>query len=954
MKKQLIHKGRKCLISFLAIIFLFSISTVRAQEKKTIYQNQKLDSLQHDNVNVAFGEQSYNSVTSAISTIYAADLTKRVTPMVGNALVGRLPGLFVRQTSGAPGSVPSLTIRGRSTFNATNPLVIVDGFRAEYNQLSLYEIESVSVLKDASATVLYGMDAANGVLLVTTKRGKIGGMKVDFNYNYGIQQPTQLPQLLNATEYATYYNQARVNDRLPIKYDPVTDIPFYGQGGNYQYTHPDNNFLKDFLLSSAPVMTGGLNISGGNDKSRYMVSLGYIANEGILNFSNLNKYSTQAKMDKVNVRTNLDVNVLKGLTASIDVAVSFDNRNYPGVGVDGIINTLLQTPPQEYSIKNPNGSLGGTATYKDNPLGLISQTGYQTFLQRNLDVNLRLEYAFDNALKGLKLGAAGSSTTWMVLWDNKTRAFATYSIDDPANLATSTYTHHGDSTNLNWGSDVVTYKRMTFEANATYSRSFGVHKIDGLLMYHMDRFVQQITSSNPYNYDNGGLGLRLAYSNNDKYFAEFAGSYYGQEQYNPTNRFKFFPAGSLAWIASKEDFLSENDKIDYLKVRASYGIVGGGSGQLFPGYNAKNRMNYAQYYQKFGGVNFGETNSFAPSGASYQLGALANPNLSSDLSHKLNVGFESTLLDHINVKFDYFYDKRTDILAWDNLMPATMGFAGRLSYLNGGQVDTQGYEFSIDYFGEQGDFSYLINGGIWYNKSKIVKKPDVIPLPGVDNRSGINMPIGQYFGYEQIGFYATDTEAANATVKQTFGYTQAGDAIYKDNTGDNRIDISDMVPLGYSYIPQYEYSVSIDLKYKGIYLSALGQGTMNSSVMLGGYAVPFSTQGNAYKTFTENSWTPATASTAKFPRLSTSANANNSQASSMWLISADYFKLRNLEIGYEFPKAWLKEIKFNSARVYLLGLDLFTFAKEFKHGDPETLGIYPSMKSYSLGLSVTF
>ena len=952
MKIQLIHKERRCLIPFLAIILLLSITTIRAQEK--ILNTQQLDSLQQGLVKVAFGEQSYNSVTAAISTIYATDLTKRVTPMVGNALVGRLPGLFVRQSSGAPGSVPTLTIRGQNTFNAATPLVIVDGFRAEYNQLSLYEIESVSVLKDASATVLYGMDAANGVLLVTTKRGKIGGMKVDFNYNYGIQQPTQLPTLLNATGYATYYNQARLNDRLPVKYDPVSDIPFYGKGGNYTFTHPDNNFVKDFLLNSAPVMTGGLNISGGNEKSRYMVSLGYIANEGILNFSNLNSYSTQARMDKVNVRTNLDVNVLKGLTASIDVAVSFDNRNYPGYGIDGIISTLLQTPPQEYVVKNPNGSLGGTATFKDNPLGMISQSGYQTSLQRNLDVNLRLEYAFDNALKGLKLGAAGSSTTWMVLWDNKTRSFATYSMDDPSNLASTTYTQHGDSTNLVWGSDVVTYKRMTFEANATYSRTFGAHKVDGLLMYHMDRYVQQISSSNPYNYDNGGLGLRLAYSNNNKYFAEFAGSYYGQEQYNPANRFRFFPTGSMAWIASKEDFLSENDKIDYLKLRASYGIVGGGSGQLFPGYNAKTRMNYAQYYQKFGGVNFGETNSFAPASASYQLGPLANPYLSADLSHKFNVGFESTLINHINVKFDYFYDKRTDILAWNNMMPATMGFAGRLSYLNGGQVNNQGYELSVDFFGEQGEFSYLINGGLWYSKSKMVKKPDVIPLPGVDNRSGINMPIGQNFGYEVIGFYATDADAANATVKQTFGYTQAGDAIYKDNTGDNRIDISDMVPLGFTYNPQYEFALSIDLKYKGVYLSALGQGTLNSSVMLGGYAVPFSTQGNAYKTFTENSWTPATAATAKYPRLSTTANANNSQPSSIWLVSTDYLKLRNLEIGYELPKAWLNELKFKSARVYLLGLDLFTVAKEYKHGDPETLGIYPSMKSYSLGISLTF
>lgn len=363
---------------------------------------------------------------------------------------------------------------------------------------------------------------------------------------------------------------------------------------------------------------------------------------------------------------------------------------------------------------------------------------------------------------------------------------------------------------------------------------------------------------------------------------------------------------------------------------------------------------YEQYYQKVGGVNFGETNSYAPASASYQLGFLANPAISCDLSHKLNVGFETSLIKHINVKFDYYFDKRTDILAINNLMPATMGFAGRLSYANGGQVNNSGYELSVDYSGNTGDFSYVVNGGVWYNKSKVVKKPDVIPLPGIDNRSGIGMPVGQFFGYEAIGFYATDADAKNATVKQTFGNTQAGDIIYKDNTGDGKIDISDMVPLGYSFVPQYTYSLSFELKYKGIYLAAMGQGTLNSSVMMGGYAVPFSTQGNAYKPITEKSWSPTYTGTPLYPRLSTTAVSNNIQSSSLWLRSGDYFKLRNLELGYDLPKSMLKAISFKAARIYLKGLDLFAYAKDLKHIDPETLSFYPTLRSYNLGVSLTF
>lgn len=949
----MIHKMEKRALAYFTKIILPGIILCSSHSFAADNTGLIADTLRSKTVEVAYGQQSGLSVSSAISTIYADELTKQTVPAVGDALVGRLPGLNVRKNAGV-GSTPSLIVRGQSTFNDNRPLIVVDGFIAEYSSLSLYEIESISVLKDASATVLYGMEAANGVLLVTTKRGKIGKMKINAQLDYSIQQPTQLPKLLNATEYALYYNQARANDKLPFRYDPLTDIPNYGKPGDYMYTHPDINYFDEYTKSSAPLVTGGLNITGGNDKTRYMVSLGYLANQGIFNHTGLNKYSTQVSMDKVNIRTNLDVNVLKGLTAAVDVAVVFDSRNYPGNSVDAIMNTLMQLPPQTFPVKNPNGTLGGNATYKNNPLGMIAHSGYQTSLQRNLDVNLRLKYEFDKSLKGLSVGIAGASSTWMTLWDNKTRSYSSYSIDDPQNLAGTTYTQHGDSTNLAWTTDVIAYKLITFEGNIAYNRQFGKHSMNTLVMAHADRFALQVSSLTPYNYVNAGLGGRINYAYDNKYFAELAGSYYGQEQYKPDNRFRFFPAASVAWVASNEDFIKNITAIDLLKIRASHGIVGGGSGLLFPGNNVRTRLFYAQYFQKLGGVSFGETNSFAPGTASYQLGIPANPDISSDKAVKSNLGVELSLLKHLRVNLDVYTEDRMDILANNNLMPQTMGYAGRIASINGGHVKNSGYDLDVNYTGRQGDFSYALNAGVWYNKSKIVKKPDVIPLPGIDRRSGIGMPVGQIFGYEAIGFYATDEEADNATVRQTFGNTQAGDAIYKDNTGDDKIDISDMVPLGYSAIPQYTYTAGFELKYKNLSFAVMGQGTMNSSYMLGGYVVPFSTQGNAYKSFTEGSWSPSNMENAKYPRLSTTANSNNIQPSSLWLVSGDYFKLRNIEVGYEFPEKTLKAIGFSSMRIYARGLDLFTYSKEIKHLDPETLSIYPAMKSVTAGINVSF
>lgn len=946
MKKYSNNTVRRVLMPMFTLTLILSLSAEVSAEVRAEKTTKKLqtDSLQKSKVvDIAYGQQDYNAVTGSISTVYSKDLQKRPLPSTGEALVGMLPGLTVEQNSGEPGSTPSITIRGRNTYGSSAPLVIVDGFKADYNQLSLYEIESISILKDATAVALYGQDAANGVLLVTTKRGAVGRTVIDFNFSYGVQQPTQAPELLNAREYATLYNQALKNDGLPIKYSETKDIPNYGKGGSYAYTHPDNNYFDQILKPLAQYMVGGINVSGGSDKLRYMVTGGYMHNGGIYKYADENDYSTQSSMNRVNLRANLDIDVNDHFSIQTNIGGRLDSRNYPGASAGDIFNSMYMTPPQEYPLFNPDNSLGGSANYTTNPVGLIANKGYKTLMIRNLDMIVRANYKFGGSLEGLSVGVGGSATSFMQLWDNKTKNFATYAIESVTDN-NYTYKQYGKASDLAWETETSGDQRLNFEANASYEKSFGKHEISGMVMFHMDRYKH---TRNHYQFSNAGFGFRAHYGYAQKYFAEFAAGYYGQEQYAPGNRFGFFPSIAGAWVVSNENFLKDSKVVNYLKVRGSYGMVGGSA---FTGTNIQDRVYYKQYYTGSPDSYFGVENSSAYMGR--QEGSIANPDITWDKSFKTDVSAEATLWNHVRVMFDYFHDRRTDILTRDLNLPGILGMNnGRQPYSNGGEVVNKGYEATLQYYGQVKDFRYSVSGGVWFNRSKIVKKPDAT-IYEYAHRSVIGKPVGQQFGYIDNGFF-TDAILVNYPITQTFGDVIAGDTRYVDQTGDNIINNNDMVPIGYSGMPEYTYTASIELGYKGFYLSAMGQGTANSSIVLGGYFIPFASQGNSFS-YAKKSWTPNTAETATFPRLSSVANTNNNQSSTVWLRSADYFKLRNVEIGYDFPQKWLQKIFFKEARVYLRGLNLLTVSKDIDFIDPETLSAYPSMRSYNVGVSVKF
>jgi TonB-linked SusC/RagA family outer membrane protein len=894
-------------------------------------------------IDVAYGKQVRRALTSSASTIYSDELLKNTVTNVGNALSGHLPGLTVMQQSGEPGAdMANLFIRGRNTYNVNSPLLLVDGFETDFQQLALFEIESISILKDAAALVMYGQKGANGAILVTTKRGQEGKTRITFNLYGGVQQPQKMPTLLNSYQYATLYNEALQNDGLPVLYSQ-TDLGHY-QSGDDPYLYPNNNFFDQLIKTSSPLIQGDIGLRGGTKVLKYFVSMNYMKNGGLYNFSEMNTgYNTQSSLDRYNLRANLDLNITDYLSAKIDIGGRLDDRHYPGRSAADIWNGMYNTPPLSYPMLNPNGTIGGNQQFTNNPYGLLTGSGYQSSSERNLNVSVRLKYKLDDFVKGLSAGVSGSVSNWMQAIDNRSRTFAVYALQKSG--ADYSYTKIGENSALSWVTGSGHTNRNSFEANANYETTKGDNTLSAMLLYHMDRYV--VRGSHLYQ-GNQGFSGRIHYGYKNRYFAEVTSGYYGSEVFAAGKRFGLFPAAALGWVASDEDFVKNSlPFVNYLKLRGSYGLTG--SNTSFTGISVTDRIFVNQYYSGATGYAFGPAMGTTKVGR--QEGRMANPDLTWDKAYKTDLSAEMQLFRHINFMFTWFNELRTDILTVDAAsIPETLGYSnGRQPYRNGGEVKNHGYETTLEYFGSAGDFKYSVEAGVWFNRSEITKKPDLTIYPDA-YRNATGKPVGQIFGLEAIGYYKSAADVANYP-KQMFGIVGAGDVIYKDQNGDNLVDDNDKKPIGFSSVPEYFYSLNLNLKYHNFDFTAFFQGVANSSAMLSSYFIPFSTKGNAYD-FAFDRWTTGNQNAA-LPRLSTVANSNNNQSSTVWLRSADYLKLRNLELGYKLPANVLKKISIDNIRLFVRGMNLFTQSKEIDFIDPEGLTGYPSMKSVSLGVNVT-
>jgi TonB-linked SusC/RagA family outer membrane protein len=882
-------------------------------------------------------------VTSAISSIAGETLQKSFVSNIGNTLYGQLPGLTVMQKSSQPGlDFPGMTVRGINTFGTGgNMLVIVDGFPSTeifFQQLTPQEIESIQLLKDASATAIYGNRGANGVLLVTTKKGVAGKLKINFSAQYGLQQATRLPQFLGAYDYANLYNEALRNDGITTpKYD-ATALEAYRTGSN-PLLYPDVNWQDEVLRKTAPLGNYNFNATGGNDYVRYFVLFNAVTNGGLQKqTADLSEYSKNANYSRYNFRTNVDVTLTKRLSAVITLGGTVEDAVNPGTSnsTKPLFDLITSIPSNSFPVYAAAGKFGGNDIYS-NPYGDILQKGYFESNGRAAQATFQLTHALDMITPGLSISGSVGYNSYFRAYSVRSRDYERTSISQNA-AGECIYTSIGQNTSLT-ADEKETYqeRNLSFHANLDYKRKFGVHAIDATLVANNDDYIY---TDHSFSYRNIGLGGRATYTFNDKYIAEGSFGYTGSENFPKGHRFGFFPAGSLGWVLSNEDFLRGNQAINFLKLRGSYGLVGndniGGT-----------RFMFDQYYKWGGYYNLGYENTGINI---YYEGTLANPHVTWEKEKKANIGLDAVLFNQFTVNLDVFNHNRYDILAMPyRTIPQFIGVETPL--MNIGKVNNKGFEAVVRYDSKKTtDFTYFVEASAWYAKNKIDYNGEMLQENEYLYRTG--QRINQPFVLEAIGFFKDEADIANSP-RQIFSDVKPGDIKYKNQNGDDVIDQNDVVPIGYTDVPELTFALRSGFSYKGFDLNFLLQGVTNRTVYLSGNQYEaFQNNGNI-STIALGRWTQETADQATYPRLSASNNPNNfEQQSSFWQKNGSFLKLRNLEIGYTLPQVLTGKIKIEKTRVFFNATNLFSIDHLEGYSDPETLSGYPAMRTFSLGINI--
>lgn len=897
---------------------------------------------------IAYGVQPAWKVTGALSTVTGNDLRKNFTTNLGNTLFGRIPGLTVSQGGGEPGNdSPSLRVRGTGTYNAgRNVLILVDGYESSYEQLVPDEIETVSLLKDASATAIYGLRGANGVLLITTKRGTESPLVVNFSTQQGFHTASRLPQFLGSYDYARLYNEGLKNDGKAPAYSD-TDLDAYRTGSD-PYFHPNVNWYDQVLRKTAPISNYNLNFKGGNSSVRYFVLLNAVISNGLYkNTGDMVAESTNSTYSRFNFRSNVDINLTKRLSASLTLGGSVEDKSNPGGTTTGaIFNSLATLPPNAFPVYNANGTFGGTSALS-NPLANLLQTGSYTSNGRTLQTNLRFTEQLDMIASGLSISAAVSFNNFFRTYSDKTKQYERYSVTKGV-AGDTIYTRFGQNTSLA-GNEANSdqYRNIIFQGFLNYDKTVGKHSIQALLMYNSDSYTNTNQGSSAIEslpYKHLGGGGRVTYTNDSKYIGEVSFGYMGSEAFPKSRRYGFFPAASVGWIASNENFLKDNSLVTYLKLRASYGLTG--NDQIA----SPNRYYYEQPYRYTASYYLGTNNT--------QVFGLAegnaNTNVSWETAKQFNVGAELTLAKRLDVGFDIFRQDRYDILAAPNsTVPQYIGTT--LPQLNQGKVTNSGFEATVRYSSKPAapanQFQYMVEASGWYAQNKIVYNSEAIRLNDYQYTTG--QPIGQPFGLQALGLFKDQADIA-ASPRQIFSTVQPGDIKYKDQNGDGIIDQNDTRPIGNTSVPTLTVSLHSRLQYKGFDLEFLFQGVTGRTAYFGGTLFQAFQNNGQVGPIALNRWTPETAATATYPRLSASNNQNNFQFSDYWQRDGSFIKLRSLELGYTFNSQLVKRIKLNNARLFINGTNLFSLDHMEGYADPEVIGGYPPLRTVSVGIRLQF
>lgn len=959
--------GPSSVLSFSYIGFMPQKVTVGKLRNLNIKMESDVKGLE-EVVVVGYGSQKRESVIGAITTMKPAALQVNQSRSVTNALAGQVAGIIAVQRSGEPGNDASdFWIRGISSFGAgTTPLVLVDGIERSLTNISPEEIESFSVLKDATATAVYGVRGANGVILVQTKRGQIGKPRVQVKADYGFSAPTMLPDFVDGAKYMEVMNVASQYSSGKDMY--TLDAINATRDGSDPDLYPNVNWLKGITKNHVPNGRVSLDINGGTERLRYSMVLAYFSEQGMTVTDPSVEYKNSNNLSRYNIRTNLDMNLTSSTEINVSLGGFIMNQRAPGFSTTAspftdIIYLAFKNTPIVHPMIYSNGQVPAN-TSQTNPWAAAARSGYISSYKSSLQSVFALTQDIGKLwepLKGLKAKATFSFDTYA--WNSflRRKRQTTYMAtgrDEEGNLLTG-ITNQGDDF-LGYGKEAGGNRTMYFEGQLSYSRLLAdAHQVDGLLLYNMRDYVNADAASSIYSlpYRTQGIAARLSYSYKGRYFIEGNFGYNGSENFARGNKWGFFPSVAGGWLVTNERFMENTASVlSKLKIRGSYGLVG--NDQL-----AGRRFAFLSTIGGTDGYTYGLTGNQVFSGSSE--GEFGVENLSWETVKKTDIGIELGLWDCINIQADYFHEKREDIFMQRKTIPETAGFSTN-PWANFGIVKNKGFDASLEANKSLGkDFFLSLRGTFTFSRNKIVEYDEAEAMKQT-TRSRTGNSLNTYYGLKAIGLFQEEDFKADGTLidgipNHTFEPVKPGDIRYEDTNNDGKVDTYDQQPIGHPSVPEIVYGFGFSARWKNIDFSAFFQGATSVSNMIqGDLLIPGSGGGGLGNIYAncDDRWDPSDPYKQVFwPRLSTNKSSNNMQYSTWWLKDVSYLRLKNLEVGYTLPKKWQKAALMRDARIFFRGSNLLTWAA-FDMWDPEinsSDGLkYPLMKVYSFGFQVTF
>ncbi|MDR0510676.1 MAG: TonB-dependent receptor [Rikenellaceae bacterium] len=976
-------------LTFSYIGFLSQNVTVGTQVVINIALQTDVNQIE-DVVVVGYGKQKRGSIASAVSTIGRTEL-KAPTSNLTNNLAGQLAGLIAVQRTGEPGRDDAeFWIRGISTYRGgSTPLILVDGIPREFSNIEPDEIESFTILKDAAATAVYGAEGANGVILVTTRRGAISKPKISLRAEYSLASPQRLPDFVDSWQFLELANEARFNDGQD-PYKTAEEIELYRSGADPDL-YPNSQWMKDLLRTTVPSQRYTINFTGGSENAKYFVSMAYLDQEGVFKKNPYSLYDSDFDFQRYNLRSNIDLKVSKTTQMAINLAGQYINRRVTRWEPEQIFRLMLIAPPHLFPPVYSDGTLStyplGTSFNDDNftPYNALYNMGYKKEYETKVqaDVNLTQDMSFLTS---------GLSLNGMVGLDNNAsqRTSRTYSPnlysatgrDAEGNLVlvktrTKGSPELGDPVFDN--DNAKPYRKIYIQGSINYAREFGRHSVGGMLLY-MQKETQKADVVLPYRKQ--GLVGRATYSYDKRYSIEGNFGYTGSETFAKEHRFGFFPAVGVSYYVSNEKFYPETVKnvMNSAKLRISVGRTGNDA-------TGSSRFLYRATFST-GGYNFnqgiGTTGGSNGLGAGYYDQLFDNTTIHWEIEEKRNIGVDLGFFGNsLELTADYFNNRRHDILIQRNTIPATAGFHAK-PWENYGVVDNWGFDGSLNAHRKFGKFNISLRGTFSFARNKIVEYDELPQTYPWQQVTGLRIGLEGRPVYVAERLYTEDDFIRSVNDNGTYKYTLKpglpavllngiigpGDIKYSDLNNDGYIDSNDkMYGAGHPYNPEVNYGFGFNVEYRGFYVSAFFQGTANTTIMLSDRDaqtnnpfMPFHwgiVKSNYRKDFLDRWTADNPRQDVVMPRLHTGyGNSINEENSTWWLKSGNFLRFKNLEVGYNFPKELAKKIKFDGARVYFQGYNICLW-DNLKFWDPEMGNknrgnTYPMSRTFTLGIELNF